>query len=269
MLPGMTPRSLPPDPSVVIWFGLAHVVPVAPALWPLPQRRNAAMTAETIALVTAVATALLFLVTWRAASAAKQNAEIAAREFRLLRRPLVTVTWGDPHVVGGAVDDGLFLFGAVKEVAGFATTLHSHEANATPVYDPSTPAVQTGEHSTVLSGEEATQPVVLILTVPHWWRDGRPAPSTAALKIRNNHAARDSVVIAVLAFRVVISAADEEATREEWELRGVLSYDRTQQRYVLPRRMSSARLGERAPGRRSRIIDPVLRAWERWWDSVG
>ena len=222
------------------------------------------MTAETIALVTAVATALLFLVTWRAASAAKQNAEIAAREFRLLRRPVVTVTWGDPHVVG----DALFLFGAVKEVAGFATTLHSHEARATLIYDQSTPQVQRSEHSTVLSGDVSTQAVVFHLVVPQWLRDGRPDPSATAQTIGLSQAGRDSALVAELVITVVISAADEEATREEWQLRGMLFYDRTQQRYV-PQRMHSTRLGERAPGRRSRIVDPVLRAWERWWDSVG
>ena len=126
------------------------------------------MTAETITLVNALATALLFVVTWRAANAAKSNAQIAAREFRLLRRPLVTATWGDPpHVVG----DTLFLFGAVKEVAGFATMLHSLEARATPIYDPSTPEVQRSEHSTVLSGDVVTQAVVFVLTVPQWLRD--------------------------------------------------------------------------------------------------
>ena len=53
------------------------------------------MTAEPLTLITAIATALLFLVNWRAANAAKQNADVAAREFRLLRRPLATVTWDE------------------------------------------------------------------------------------------------------------------------------------------------------------------------------
>ena len=221
------------------------------------------MTSETFQLITAIATALLFIVTWRAANAAKQNAETAAREFRLLRRPLVTVTWGDPHVVG----DTLFLFGAVKEVAGFATTLHSHKVRATLLYDPDNPEVQTSEHSTLLSGDVAKQGVALVFDVPQWYRDNQPKPSTAAKGAPAHQNTGNKAVIAELVFTVVISAADEEATREEWQLRGMLVYDRTQQRYVPPA-MYSARFGERVPGRRSRIVDPVLRAWERWWDRV-
>ena len=96
----------------------------------------------------------------------------------------------------------------------------------------------------------------------------RPGLSASVRTIGLSQAERDSALVAELVITVVISAADEEATREEWQLRGMLFYDRTQQRYVLPQKMYSARLGERAPGRRSRIVDPVLRAWERWWDSV-
>ena len=219
-------------------------------------------------LITAVITILLFIVTWRAANAAKQNAETAAREFRLLRRPLVAVTWGrvDSHVGGDT--DSLFIYGAVKEVAGFATTLHSYEVIATPFYDPDTPEVQRGDRSTLLSGDVAMQAFVLIFQVPHWFRDGQPKPSTAAKSAPTHQATETKSVIALLVITVVISAADEDATREKWEIRGVIFYDRTQQRYVLPEKMYSGRLGERAPRRRSRIVDPVLRAWERWWDSV-
>ena len=64
-----------------------------------------------LALVTAISTALLFpatvllfIATWRAATAAKLSAGIAAREFQLLRRPLVAVKWiAEPVGAGGKV----------------------------------------------------------------------------------------------------------------------------------------------------------------------
>ena len=153
-------------------------------------------------------------------------------------------------------------------MAGFATTLHSYEARATPLYDPDTPLVQREDRSALLSGDVAMQGVALVFHVPQWYRDGQPKPSTAAKRAPAHQATGNESVIAELVITVVISAADEEATREEWQLRGMLFYDRTQQCYVLPEKMYSARLGERAPRRRSRIVDPMLRAWERWWDSV-
>ena len=213
------------------------------------------ITTEQLTVITALATALLvvfnlllFIVTRRAAIAAEQNAKIAAREFRLLRRPLVAVTWADPHVVG----DTLFLFGDVKEVAGFATTLHSYEARATPLYDPDTPLVQREERSTLLSGDVAMRGVSLVFYVPQWYRDGQPKPSTAAKRAPAHQATGNKSVIAELVFKLVISAAYEEAIREEWELRGMLFYNRPQQRYVLPK-MYSAHLGERVSEHRELI----------------
>ena len=44
---------------------------------------------EPLALLSLIATLGLLVVSWRAADAAKLNADVAAREFRLLRRPLV------------------------------------------------------------------------------------------------------------------------------------------------------------------------------------
>ncbi len=228
------------------------------------------MTNEQLTVITALATGLLvffnlllFIATRRAAIAAEQNTKIAAREFRLLRRPLVALTWDVPDVMG----DTLFLFGAVKEVAGFATTLHSYEVRATPLYDPDTPLVQSQKRSRLLSGDVAKHGVALVFDVPQWYRDGQRKPSTAAKRAPAHQATGNRSVIAELVFKLVISAAYEEAIRDEWELRGMLFYDRTQQCYVLPE-MQSAHLGERAPGRRSRIVASVLRAWERWWDSV-
>ena len=77
------------------------------------------------------------------------------------------------------------------------------------------------------------------------------------------------VAVAELAVRVVISAADEEETAQEvWEATGLLAYDSSLQRYVVPAKLHVRRLGDRSRGRRSRIVDPVLRAWGRWWDRV-
>ena len=237
--------------------------PLSSRTGPSRDYHQSKMTPE---LITAVLTILLFLVTWRAANAAKQNAETAAREFRLLRRPLVAVTWsGDSHVAGDT--DVLLLNGIVKEVAGFATTLHSYEVRATPLYDLDTPLVYKEDRSTLLSGDVAVRGLLLSFQVPHWYRDGQPKPSTAAKRAPAGFpGTRPSIAHVVIT--VVISAADEDATREEWQLRGVLVYERTQKRYVLPEKMYSECLGERGSRRRSRIVDPMLRAWERWWDSV-
>ena len=76
-------------------------------------------------------TAVLCLVTWRAANAAKESAALAAREYRLLRRPLTTVTWDDPPLRN---DVWLYLSGEVKEVAGVRTRLHILIAEATPLW---------------------------------------------------------------------------------------------------------------------------------------
>ena len=122
-----------------------------------------------------VATVLLFFATWRAATAAKQNARIAAREFQLLRRPLVAVKW-----------------------------------RAHPI-----------------------------------------------------------VEVAHLYVKVVISADDDEADEETWCGTSVLDFDTKQQRYeVHNTRPRMRRLSLRTRGPRSRMVDPVLGAWQRFCDSV-
>ena len=224
---------------------------------------------EPLALITAIATALLFLVNWRAANAAKQNAAISAREFRLLRRPLVAVMWVDDPI---AIGDTVFLYAKVTEVAGVATTLHNVEATATPLFSPPTPAVAKREEpNATLSGDVATSGISLDLEVPKWMRDPartRALPPEVRAAFGGRALATGPAAVANLAVKVTISVADEEAVQEQWQTVGVLHYDRVRQRYVVPDKMHMSRVGGRERGRRSRIVDPVLRAWERWWDSV-
>ena len=227
------------------------------------------LLSEPLALITAIATALLFIVNWRAANAAKQNADIAAREFRLLRRPLVTVTWGDnPPAIG----DTVFLYAKVTEVAGIATTLHSVEASAKPVFSPPTPTVANrAEPNATLSGDVATSGVGLNLEVPKWMRDPnrpRELPPDVRAALGGRAAATGLVAVANLSAIVTISVADEEAVQEVWQTHGVLHFDRDRQRYVAPEKTHMSRVAGRERRRRSRLIDPVLRAWERWWNSV-
>ena len=90
----------------------------------------AALSKEPLAAVTAIATVLLFAVTgclfiatWRAATVAKQNADIVAREFRLRRRPLVDVEW---RVIRSESDKTIvFLYAKINEVSGVPTMLRS------------------------------------------------------------------------------------------------------------------------------------------------
>ena len=119
-----------------------------------------------------VATVLLFFATWRAATAAKQNADIAAREFRLRSRPLVALQW---KVTPSAPDGALFLSAKVTEVAGISTTLHSMEASATPVVDPPAPAcVVRQEPNVVLRGDAASFSTFLKILVPLWMVSNDP-----------------------------------------------------------------------------------------------
>ena len=69
---------------------------------------------------------------------------------------------------------------------------------------------------------------------------------------------------------VVISLADDEADEEIWRAFAVLLYDVEQNDFVEPVTVSRhlPHLSRRTRGPRSRIMDPVLGAWERWWDSV-
>lgn len=227
------------------------------------------MFEEPLALVTAIATALLFLVNWRAANAAKNNAALAAREFRLLRRPLVTVTWTAlPDMLG----DTAVLVANVTEVAGVPTTLHSVEARATPKFSPPTPAVVTREEPDApLSGDVATFRVPLYIELPKRVRQpiSMPGLEPAARGLLGpSFVLNGEVAVANLEVTVVISVADEQAAQEAWTMVGVLYYDRKQQLCIPPEKLHVARLGGRQRSPRSRLLDPVLRAWERWWDSV-
>ena len=178
------------------------------------------MPKEPLALITAVATALLFLVNWRAANAAKQNADIAAREFRLSRRPLVTVRWDDPL----ATDDTVSLYGTVTEVTGVPTTLHSVEYIAALASSSSTPDPMTLKPDKILSGDVATFPIVLELRVPEW----------------TLHMTRSRrVKVAQLVVRATISVADGEAVQDQWLMLGELRYDTKRRRYFGPKMATS------------------------------
>ena len=211
----------------------------------------AAVTVTAIATVLLfVATVLLFIATWRTATAAKQNARIAAREFQLLRRPLVAVKWRAHPMPDGRV----LAYAEVAEVAGIATTLHSVEAIATLVFDEGMPAdVQKEEPNTTLSGDTATHGLALAFEVPQ------------RLLSRGG----SIVEVAHLYVKVVISADDDEADEETWCGTSVLDFDTKQRRYeVQNTRPQMRRLSRRTGGGRSRIVDPVLGAWERFWDGV-
>ena len=207
------------------------------------------MTAEPLTLITAIATALLFLVNWRAANAAKQNADVAAREFRLLRRPLATVTWDDrPQMLGNLV----VLFGTVKEVAGIPTTLHAMQASAVSAFSPPEPEAWKEEEANVtLDRDVSTFDFTLLVPCPESMR----GPDV------------DPVVVARLTVTLSISVAEGGATRELWQMTGELHWDGRQECGVVPS-MHARRLAVREHRLRSRIVDPVLRAWERFWDSV-
>ena len=69
----------------------------------------------------------------------------------------MTVTWTDNPI---AIGDTVFLYARVTEVAGVATTLHSVEASATPIFSPPTPTVvKKEEPNATLSGEEGTDQI--------------------------------------------------------------------------------------------------------------
>ena len=85
--------------------------------------------ATLLAALTLLNTVALFFVTLRAANAAKRNAEIAAREFHLARRPSITITWDTPSTADGVV---VYLHGLIKDVADIPTTLHSVTVTRVP-----------------------------------------------------------------------------------------------------------------------------------------
>lgn len=204
---------------------------------------------EPLALITALATVLLFVVNWRAANAARENARIAARAFRLSARPLVTVRWDVPH----ADDDGtLFIQGTVAEVAGVQTLLHQVEYTATPVggLPPSAGTRHSPPHK-LLSGKLLTAPLSFEVRVPDW-----------TLVI-----GRDQLRVVDLDLTVTISVADDGMLHERWLLPASLYYQTATGSYSAVS-LPAMCLSGPPPGRRSRLVDPVLGAWERWWNGV-
>ena len=202
---------------------------------------------ESLQLLTFITTLGLLVANLRSANAANRNAKIAAREFQLLRRPLVAVKWR----AGPMSDDRVLVCAEVSETAGIATTLHSVEAIATLVHDQGMHAdVQKEQPNATLSGDTGTHPVVLAFEVPQW------------LLRRGGSVAR-------LYVTVVVAVDDEEADEETWHGTCTLDFDTERQSYeVTNTRPPLRRLSRRTRAPRSRMVDPVLRAWERFWDSV-
>ena len=192
---------------------------------------------------------LLFIVNWRAANAAQRNADLAARELRLRTRPLVTVTWADPVSIDGIVS----LHGTLAEVTGVPTLLHVVEYLATPVASSLTSPVATRlvPHK-ILSRDVATFPILMQLRVPEW-----------SLSL----VAGPHVNVADLEVRVTISPADDEQLQEQWGLLAALHYEKDSGRYSVLTIGANRFSGPRGP-RSSRVLDPVLDAWQRWWSSV-
>lgn len=211
---------------------------------------------EPLAFLSLIATLVLLFVSLRAANAAKQSADLAAREFRLRSRPVITVEWQHtPSEPDGAV----YLSARIAEVAGVATALRSIEASATPV-DPATPANTISlEPDAVLRGDAATFTVFLKIVVPRWTLIHAPPPAMRDLNV---------VPVARLDVRVVVALAEEDADVETWQANETLHYGARAQSFVAPTQVHVRRVSGRAHAPRSRVLAPVLRAWERWWDRV-
>ena len=214
---------------------------------------------EPLALLSLFATLGLLVVSWRAANAAKLNADVAAREFRLLRRPLVDVKW---TVRPSESDENtVLLFARVTEATGVPTMLHSLEISVNNTLLPylSEKGVKE-EPATMLKGDVAT----------YVTRREFNAPPPVLLGLAAAGPDARHLVVGTLVVKAVISLADDETDKETWQAVAVLNYDVEQTRIVEPVTVSRhlPSLSRRPGGRRSRVLDPVSRAWERWWDSV-
>lgn len=204
---------------------------------------------EPLALLSLIATLGLLFVSRRAANAAKRSADIAAREFRLLRRPSVDVKWSVNPI---ELDHKLTIYAQIREVGGIATTLHSVEACAMSFLDRNLEVEETATPNAILGGDLATFDIPVELEVPE--PPAGPLGST--------------LPVARLGAKVVISVADDEADQETWQSDGMLYFDRSRQQFVARSNLRMRRLAVQKRGPRSRVLDPPLRAWQRWWDSV-
>lgn len=204
---------------------------------------------------TAIATFFLFLVTcgllrvnWLAANAAKQSADVAAREFRLSREPLVRVECRGLSVAG----DVVCIWGTIAEVAGVPTRLHRVAAVGHPNFDPPVALPPTvTEPNVTLRGEQRTR--------------------NFGVRVAVGRSSRDAIVpVAAVCVDVTISVPAVDSARQTWRMAGPLQYDGPNGLYILPDLdltcVDPEQGEERGYGRR--IADPVLRAWERWWDRV-
>ena len=90
---------------------------------------------------------------WRAANASKLNADIAAREFRLRRRPLVDVKWTAQRSEHD--ENTVILIANIIEVAGVPTILHSLEVSVRDTLSPLSKTVSE-RPAVTLSGDVAT-----------------------------------------------------------------------------------------------------------------
>lgn len=115
------------------------------------------------------------------------------------------------------------------------------------------------EHDAVLRGDAATFTVFLKIAVPRWTLIHAPPPAMRNLNV---------VPVARLDVRVVVALAEEDADVETWQANETLHYGARAQSFVPPTEVHVRRVSGRAHAPRSRVLAPVLRAWERWWDRV-
>ena len=87
-----------------------------------------ALALATVLLV--FVTGLLAVANWRAASAAKRSADAVVREFRLTRRPRLTVKWEARRAIGQAP---VHVFGVLRETAHVPTVIDAVDACVTRV----------------------------------------------------------------------------------------------------------------------------------------
>ena len=207
---------------------------------------------------TAIATFFLFFVTCglfhvsrQAANAAKQSADVAAREFKLSRQPLVRVECRGYHVVD---DDEVRIWGTIAEVAGFPTRLHRVETVGQSSFSPPIVLPPTvTEPNAILrgDGDVGTHNFGARIGVRRWNGDAR-------------------FTVAVLCVDLAISVPHVDDTRQTWRLAGPLDYDGPNERYILPD-LEVSRVDREQQQEGSychRIAEPVLQAWERFWNSV-
>ena len=154
----------------------------------------------------------LLRATKNAAEAAVLNAKTARQEFELRATPLLAVDWKAPRVNG----DWLAVEGAIREVGGFPTALHSARVwkSVIRTEDPcqESPPEPVGNETTasmrdvILHGTEYT----------HAFYCRLPISAFGNLEQR----AADGAPVAAINVAVTVSPAISDATKQDWEFSG-------------------------------------------------